>query len=322
MENMKNKLKSQPPVHGSHILPLSRIGDTRALKIAGWLTGVYFILELWVGLWTGSVSVISDAFHTFSAVGGVLIAIVAGYYAKRAATQFQTFGLIRAEIVGALFNGLFLFGMAVLVLWMGIMRLQNPIELPTGPMLLIAIGGLVTEVISMRLMWAEQKENLNMKGAFWHIIQTFVGSIIIIVSALVIRFTGFLPIDPILGMAFGLVLFWASWKIIKDALHILLDRVPMSLNLNAIQTAIERIEGVINVHHLHAWALTSGKNIISAHVRVADPSNVAFVQKQIYTILTKDFGIYFSTLQVETECLEQEIAKEIDFKTNSEREKV
>ncbi len=315
---MQEKLKSQPSVHGSHILPLSQTGDTRALKIAGWLTGIYFILELGVGLWTGSISVISDAFHTFSAVGGVLIAIVAGYYAKRAATQFQTFGLIRAEIVGALFNGLFLFGMAVLVLWMGIMRLQNPVDLSTIPMLLVAVGGLVTEIISMRLMWAGQKENLNMKGAFWHIIQTFVGSIIVIVSALVIRFTGFLPIDPILGMAFGLVLFWASWKIIKDALHILLDRVPKNLDLGVVQSEIEKIPGVLNVHHLHAWALTSGKNIISSHIRVATISDVAPIQRKIYLMLTEDFGVYFSTLQVETECLEQESAKEIDFKTRNE----
>lgn len=318
---MQKKLE-QPFDHGLHVLPLTQTENSRALKIAGWLTGVYFILELGVGLWTGSISVISDASHTFSAVGGVLIALIAGYYAKRPATEFQTFGLIRAEIVGALFNGLFLFGMAILVLWMGIMRLQNPIDLATTPMLLVAVGGLVTEIISMRLMWAGQKKNLNMRGAFWHIIQTFVGSIIVIVSALVIRFTGFLPVDPILGMAFGLVLFWASWKIIKDALYILLDRVPKNLDLGAVQSAIGKIPGVLNIHHLHARALTSGKNIISAHVRVATPADITPVQKQIYTILTQDFGVYFSTLQVETECLEQEIAKEIDFKKSSEQEKI
>lgn len=314
---MQNKLE-QPFDHGSHILPSAQTENSRALKIAGWLTGVYFILELSVGLWTGSISVISDASHTFSAVGGVLIAIVARYYAKRVATQFQTFGLIRAEIVGALFNGLFLFGMAILVLWMGIMRLQNPIDLATTPMLLVAVGGIVTEIISMRLMWAGQKKNLNMKGAFWHIVQTFVGSIIVIVSALVIHFTGFLPVDPILGMAFGLVLFWASWKIIKDALHILLELVPKNLDLGAVQSAMEKIPSVLNIHHLHAWTLTSGKNIISAHIRVASPSDITPVQKKIYTILTQDFGVYFSTLQVETECLEQGVAKEIDFKKSGE----
>ncbi len=310
---MYEKPQAQSSSLGSHTPSLTGARDARALKIAGWLTGVYFVFELGVGLWTGSVSVTSDAFHTFSAVGGVLIAVVASAYAKRAATPVQTFGLIRAEVVGALLNGLFLFGMAGFVLWMGIMRLQNPIDLSAGTMFLVAIGGLITEIISMRLMWAGQKENLNMKGAFWHIIQTFVGSIIIIVSALVIQFTGFLQIDPLLGMAFGLVLFWASWKIIREALHILLDNVPKGLDLHDVKTVIEKIPGVENIHHLHAWALTSGKNIVSAHVRITDMAEGVRIQRQIYAILTNDFNVYFSTIQVETECLEQETAQEIDF---------
>src|SRR5690606_22168857 len=138
--------------------------DKRALPISGWLTGVYFVIELGTGLWTGSVAVTSDAFHTFSAVGGVLVALVAGRYAERPATDRASYGLIRAEIVGALFNGLFLLGMAALVLWMGAMRLRDPVEVETGPMLWAAAGGLVTEVIALRLLYARQKGNLNMKG--------------------------------------------------------------------------------------------------------------------------------------------------------------
>ena len=134
--------------HGGHAGHMPAGGDRKALVISGWLTGVYFVIELGIGLWTGSVAVTSDAFHTFSAVGGVLIALVA--------------------------------------LW---------------------------------LLYERQKADLNLRGAYWHILQTFVGSFLIIVSALVIRFTGFLAIDPLLGMAFGVVLLWASWGITKDALH-------------------------------------------------------------------------------------------------------
>ena len=162
-------------------MPTATAENARALKISGWLTGIYFFIELGIGLWTGSVAVTSDAFHTFSAVGGVLIALVAGYYAVRPATQQATFGLIRAEIVGALFNGLFLLIMALFILWMGFQRLQNPIDVPTGPMLLAAVGGLITEVISLKLLYGKQKGNLNMQGAFWHVMQTFVGSLLIIV---------------------------------------------------------------------------------------------------------------------------------------------
>ena len=303
--------------HSSHTGHLPATSDTRALVITGWLTGIYFLIELGIGIWTGSISVMSDAFHTFSAVGGVLIALVAGQLAKREATESQTFGLIRAEIVGALFNGLFLAGMAVLVLWMGAMRLMNPIELPTGPMLLAAIGGLITELISMWLLVRRQKENLNIKGAFWHVLQTFVGSCIIIVSALVIRFTDFLAIDPLLGMLFGLVLFWASWGIIRESLHILLQRTPKDIDLHTILNAIREVPGIRDIHHIHVWSLTSGKNIFTAHLVVDDPTKGEDIRCTIHDMLKERFAIYFSTLQTEADCLDGKEASEIDVFTQS-----
>ena len=286
----------------------------RALRIAGWLTGIYFFVELAIGIWTGSVAVLSDAFHTFSAVGGVLIAIVAGRFATRPATRFQTFGLIRAEIIGALVNGFFLVGMAVLILWLGALRLADAKELDTVPMLAAAAGGIITEVIALGLLYKAQKTNLNIKGAYWHILQTFVGSLIIIVSALVIRYSDFLEIDPILGMAFGGVLLWASWGIIRESLHILLDNVPRDLNLNTVITAMEAPPGVLNVHHLHAWSLTTGKTIVSAHVLVESSSDGERIQQELQGLLKTRFGIFFSTIQTETEtCGEEGEAEAIDF---------
>ena len=296
--------------HSGHGMPT---GDARALKITGWLTGVYFIVELAIGYWSGSVAVISDAFHTFSAVGGVLIALVAGYFSTRPASQYATFGLIRSEIIGALFNGLFLLLMALYVFWMGYQRLRAPIEVPTGPMLLAAAGGLVTELISLWLLFGRQKDNLNMKGAIWHVIQTFVGSIIIIVAAVVIKFTGFYQIDPILGMLFGVVLLWASWGIIREATRILLQTVPEEFDISAMVNEIEKLEPVEDVHHTHVWALTTGKNIVSMHVHVSEDSDQKALLNQIHQLLKKDFSVYFSTIQIETECPETDDASEIDI---------
>ena len=300
-------------MHGGHMMPAT--DDRRALVISGWLTGVYFLVELAIGWWTGSVAVTSDAFHTFSAVGGVLIAIVAGRFARRGATQFQTFGYVRAEIVGALFNGLFLALMAAVVLWMGGMRLMHPMELPTGPMLVAAGGGVATELVAMWLLYRHQKGNLNVQGAYWHILQTFVGSFIILVSALVIRFTGYYRIDPILGMAFGLVLFWASWRIIRESLRILLQGTPEGLDLNEVVDALAALPGVTEVHHVHAWSLTSGRNVFSAHLCVPEAGQAERARKEAGELLRRRFGMYFSTLQVEQECEdpEQEAAA-IDFR--------
>ncbi len=274
--------------------------DARILKITGWLTGIYFLIELGLGFYSGSVAVISDAFHTFSAVGGILIAFIANRISGKAATLAATYGFKRAEIIGALLNGVFLLLMAMYVLYMGYMRLGKELELPTNIMFLAAFGGLITEAISFKLIFKSQKTNMNMKGAYWHIMQTFVGSILIIIAAIVIKLTGYTPIDAILGMAFGLVLFWAAYKIIKDALDIFMETVPKDVDIENIKLALLGIPGVKSVMHIHAWTLTSNQNIFSAHIQIRDPKISETILRQAENLLKDGFGFYFSTLQLET----------------------
>lgn len=290
----------------------------RGLAISAWLTGIYFFVEMAIGLWTGSIAVISDAFHTFSAVGGVLVAIAAARLARRPADEDRSFGWYRAEIIGALVNGGFLLGMAIVVIVMAAMRLSAPIDLPTGPMLLVAAGGLLTEVISLGLVWTQSRSDLNVRGALWHIIQTFVGSLLIIVTALVIRFTGFLLIDPLLGMAFGFVLIWASWGILRDAAHVLMEGTPAELRLAEVTGALEALDGVDDAHHVHAWALTSGRHVFSAHLRVAEGHDPQKVLETAHDLLRRRYGFFFSTVQVETTCLDETGAEAIDITASKE----
>ncbi|MBM1558496.1 cation transporter [Sulfitobacter mediterraneus] len=285
----------------------------RGLAISAWLTGVYFIIELGIGLWTGSIAVISDAFHTFSAVGGVLVAIVAAKLARQPADEDRSFGWYRAEIIGALVNGGFLLAMALVVITMAAMRLSSPIDLPTGPMLIAAAGGLFTEFISLGLIWKQSKDDLNTKGALWHIIQTFVGSLLIIVTALVIRYTGFLLIDPLLGMGFGFVLIWASWGILREAAHLLMEGTPPGVSLPEVSRALEALDGVEDVHHTHAWALTSGRHVFSAHLRIADGAPQHEILEEALSQLRETFGFFFVTLQIETHCLDESGAETIDL---------
>ena len=275
--------------------------DARILKVTGWLTGIYFLVELGLGFYSQSIAVISDAFHTFSAVGGILIAFIANRISGKAATIAATYGFKRAEIMGALLNGVFLLLMAIYVLYMGYMRLGKEFELPTNLMFLAAFGGLVTEAISFRLIYKSQKTNMNMKGAYWHIMQTFVGSLLIIIAALVIKFTGYTPIDAILGMAFGIVLFWAAYKIIKDALDIFMETVPKDVDIEKIKSTLLNIKGVKSIMHIHAWTLTSNQNIFSAHIQIEDPNNSVTILRQAENLLKQRYGFYFSTLQLETE---------------------
>lgn len=290
--------------HGGHV-PSSG----RALTLSAWLTGVYFVIELAVGLWIGSVAVLSDAMHTFSAVGGVLLAIVA---ARLASDRFS-FGWYRAEIVGALANGAFLLIMAIVVIIMGAMRLADPIRLATGPMLWVALGGIVTEVIALAMLHKQQSGDLNVKDAYWHILQTFVGSLIIIVSALVIEFTGFLAIDPILGMAFGVVLLWASWGILRQATRVLMDGTPEGISLGDLARELGELDDVEDVHHVHGWALTSGRYVFSGHLKIAEGGDPQAVLEAAHAILRDGHGFYFSTLQIETRCLDEDHAEVIDI---------
>lgn len=302
--------------HAGH---MPATGDRKALIYSGILTGVYFVVEIVVGLWSGSVAVTSDAFHTFSAVGGVLIALVAQGLSERPASLDYTYGWMRAEIIGALFNGVFLIAMAGWVFWMGAMRLADPMELPTGVMLWTAAGGIITELIAFRLLYERQKTNLNLKGAFWHILQTFIGSLIIIVSAVVIRLTGFLEIDPLLGMAFGVALLLASWSILRSSLRVLLQSTPEGFDMERALTELQDIDAVQDIHHPHAWSLTSGRNLFSAHIRVRDyAENGERVLKEATNHLKRHYSVYFSTIQVEEDCLTaEEQAAPIDVTENS-----
>lgn len=306
--------------HGTHGHAGHMPSSGRGMVISAWLTGVYFVVEMTIGLWTGSIAVISDAFHTFSAVGGVLVAIVAARLARRPADEDRSFGWYRAELIGALVNGGFLLGMALIVIVMGGMRLAEPIELPPAPMLWAAAGGLVTEVISLALIWKQSRSDLNVKGALWHIIQTFIGSLLIIVTALVIHFTGFLLIDPILGMAFGVVLLWASWGILRDSMHLLMEGTPADVDLADITQALTNLEDIKDVHHVHAWALTSGRYVFSAHLRLRDNADAQSSLKAAYEMLKSEYGFFFSTLQIEQQCLDESGAEDIDITRKSKQE--
>lgn len=290
----------------------------RGMTISAWLTGIYFVVEMTIGLWTGSIAVISDAVHTFSAVGGVLVAIAAARLAGRPADEQRSFGWYRAEMLGALVNGGFLLAMALVVIYIGAMRLFNPIELPTAPMLWAAAGGIVTEVISLSLIWRQSRSDLNVRGAIWHIIQTFVGSLIIIVVAGVIHFTGFLLIDPLLGMAFGFVLLWASWGVLRDASHVLMEGTPAEIDLNDVTASLASLAGVADVHHVHAWALTSGRYVFSGHLRLTGDADPQAVLRAAQRTLKEEYGFFFATVQTETAAMDESGAEAIDLTAHRE----
>ena len=175
----------------------------------------------------------------------------------------------------------------------------------------IAIGGLVTEVISLALLLQGDRSNLNLQGAIWHAVQTFVGSLIIIVAAIVIETTDFLEIDPILGIAFGVVLLWASVGIIRQSVDILLEAAPRDLDLVRLKHDVEALPGARDMHHIHAWTRTSGRTVVSAHVLVYVSDGEDLLER-ITDLVRREHGAFFSTIQLERSCVGEE-PREIDF---------
>ncbi|MEE9133636.1 MAG: cation diffusion facilitator family transporter [Gemmatimonadota bacterium] len=284
----------------------------RGLMLSLLLTGVFFVVELVVGLTIGSVALLADAAHNFSAAAGVGIALIGAVFASKPPTPRRTFGFLRLEILTAWINGVLLLIMAFLIFQMGIGKLLNPVAVSTTPMLILGLVGLVIGGVPAVILWRKQKTDVNVRGAFWHVLETVFGSAAVLVAALLVRFTGWLEADAVLGMLLGPVLLVAAWGIIKGTTKTLLDLAPDDLDLLEVKAAIEAIPEVVDAHHVHAWTVGIGKDIFSAHVRIRDEADPQVILRAITDLIVERFNIYFSTVQLETECTDLP-AREIDF---------
>lgn len=257
---------------------------------------------------------VSDSLHTLSAIGGVLIAMVAIKISKRSANYKYSFWYYRGEVLWALLNSFVLFGTIFYVGYMAYMRLQSPIELPPLPMIIVGVAALILEIILLKMSYQSQKWNLNMKGAFVHILMTFFGSVGIIITAVVIKYTGFSAIDPIMGIVFSLILLRMAWWIARQSIHIILEWVPPQYDIQKIVWVLESLPGVINIHHIHVWEMSSQKYIAMLHSKIEKEINPDKITKKITDILQTKYNIYFSSIQCEKgECLSSDVAKNIDI---------
>lgn len=299
---------NDPRTHTVHSVSATQ----RGLFWSFLLTGAFFVVELIVGLRIESVALVADAAHNFSAAAGVGIALIGTMFASKPPTPRRTFGFLRLEIFTAWINGVLLLGMAVLIFKMGIEKLLSPVAVSTTPMFVLAVVGLVIGGIPAMVLWQKQKTDVNVRGAFWHVLETVFGSAAVLAAALLVRFTGWLGADAVLGMLLGPVLLVAAWGIVKGTTKTLLDLAPKHLDLLEVKAAIEEVTGVVDAHHVHAWTVGIGKDVFSAHVEILDDADAQEVLREVTRMLGERFDIYFSTIQIETECVDLP-AREIDF---------
>jgi len=277
-----------------------RAGHERTLWMALGLTGSFMIAEVIGAFITGSLALLSDAAHMMTDALALAISLVAIQVGKRAADRKRTFGYARFEILAAAFNAILLFVVAFYILFEAWQRLSAPAEIQSTGMLVIAVLGLIVNLISMRLLASASAESLNVKGAYLEVWSDMLGSIGVIVAALVIMYTGWGWVDSLVAAAIGFWVLPRTWMLLRESMNVLLQGVPDGINIDEVEQGIRAIDGVTEVHDLHLWALTSGKNVMSTHL-VADLERRSEQQilAEVTELMHERFDISHVTVQVE-----------------------
>lgn len=273
----------------------------RPLFIAFGLTAIFMVVEIVVGVATQSLALISDGAHMGTDVLGLGMALAAITLASRPATSQRTFGVYRLEVLAALANGLLLFGVAGYVLWEAVERIGSPPEVPGLPLMLVAFVGLIVNLISFRLLSAGSKESLNVRGAYLEVLSDMLGSVGVIVAAIVIYTTGWHYADTIIGAAIGLFILPRTWKLMAQALRILMEVAPPGVDVDQARRDILAIPGVLDVHDLHIWTVTSGMESATGHVVIATPTDLHPVLDRTRDLLRDKYGVTHTTIQCEPE---------------------
>ena len=272
----------------------------RRLATVALLTATYMVAEAVGGWWTGSLALLADSGHMLADTAALTLALMAVWFGSRPATPGKTFGYYRLEILAALINGVALVLIALFIFYEAYGRWFAPTPVRSGVMTAVAAGGLAINLICARLLHRERHDDLNVRGAWLHIISDALGSVGAIVAGIVITLSGWYAIDSLIGVFIGLLIIWSSWHLIREATNVLLEGTPAHISLAAVEDAILETEGVSNVHDLHIWTITSGRDALSAHVIHAQSISQAGLLKELRTKLHDRFGVDHLTLQMET----------------------
>ncbi|NQX59594.1 cation diffusion facilitator family transporter [Paenibacillus qinlingensis] len=284
--------------HGHHH---GHSGNKQGLLIALGITASIMVLELVGGLWTNSLALLSDSGHMLSDAGALALSLLALWFTAKPSSARLSFGFHRIEILAALFNAVTLFVIAGLIIWEAIERFLHPAAVASGSMMLIACIGLIANLLSA---WSLMRKgdvhgNLNLRSAYLHILGDALGSVGAIIAGAVMLLFGWYVADPIISIVVSLLILRGAWGVLKSTLHILMEGTPSSVSMDSVKQVLEGIEGVIDVHDLHVWTITSGIEAMSCHLLIKDDRDSQDILQQGITVIEKQFGITHATIQIE-----------------------
>ncbi len=271
---------------------------TAGLKAALWITLVFFFAEVVGGLMSNSLALLADAGHMFTDVGGLGLSLFVAWFSRQPGNASKTFGYLRWEILAAFLNGSVLLLVSAGIVWEAVGRLRNPEPLESGVMLVVAVGGLLVNIVAARLLHAGAAHSLNVRGAYLHVLSDLLGSVAAIVAALAVRYYGWTLADPIASIVMTVLIVRGAWSLVRESVDVLLEAVPPHISLDAVRAAVAAVPGVASVHDLHVWTVTSGMVAMSVHVVVPQTVEHQAALEQTHAAMVR-FGIGHVTVQIE-----------------------
>jgi cobalt-zinc-cadmium efflux system protein len=284
---------------------MGRHTETRRLMWALAISLAYFFAELIAGFLTNSLALLSDAGHMLSDVGAMTLSLFAFRMARRPATHQSTYGFHRMEILAALFNGLTLWLIVGMIFAAAFNRFFEPPAVESFGMMIVAVVGLFVNLTAAAILHGGHRHNLNLRGAFLHVVSDAIGSVGAIIAGFIMLTTGWYLADPLIGVFIGVLILFSSWSLVKDSLSVLMQAVPKGIRLEEVRQTIEAVEGVSKVHDLHIWAVTSDIFTLSAHAVVENGGDFHEVLNGIEDTLKERYNIEHTTIQLEIESREE-----------------
>lgn len=271
------------------------------LQVSLLATIAFIAVEIATGVISGSLSLLSDAAHNFADCLALGLAWFAAYLQQKPPDETKTFGYHRAGVVAALFNAASLVAMALWIFFESYERLVSPRDVDERMMIYVAIAGIALNVFVMRALHAHSKADLNIRGAYVHMLGDALASVGIVIGAALIAWTGWLWIDSALSALIAILILWTGWRIVREALNILLEGLPAGMTLEDVRTALQELDDVLEIHDLHIWSLSASSHAMCCHAVIPDmpPSASRAILDSIHETLAQRFGIQHVTVQFE-----------------------
>lgn len=283
---------------GSHAHAHHEVSRRRLMVVLA-ITAAFMFIELIGGWLANSLALLADAAHMLTDVAALALSLFVLWFARRPARAEKTYGYLRLEILAALINGVALVAISGAIFWQAYQRLRTPEPVEGGLMLAVAAAGLLVNLGAAILLHSSASHNLNVRGAYLHVLGDLAGSAGVIIAAIIIIATGYTAADPIISIVVGLLILFSSWKLVRESVDVLLEAVPAHIDLAEVRRALDQVPGVADVHDLHVWTVTSGYLAMSGHAVVQDPQNNQRVLQDIHRSMRERFGIAHITVQLE-----------------------